>query len=95
MSAIRSAGKSCFARAVKPYDAIASLVSLLPWASRSPSPQPSPQGEGAHFDRVGKITERSFETNAGTYSPSPWGEGWGEGDRRVQTGMGVRLHRYG
>src|SRR5262245_2659437 len=46
--------------------------------SRFPSPQPSPQGEGAHVDSTERVAEPSIIRAVEAGSPSPWGEGWGE-----------------
>src|SRR5262245_50632076 len=61
-----------------------SISSYLVRARRSPSPQPSPRGEGAHFARAGGVTEPRNIRAVGNGSPSPWGEGWGEGDSDVR-----------
>src|SRR5437870_2049069 len=50
--------------------------------SRSPSPQPSPQGEGKSWPRLFESNRRC--KNGRPCAPSPWGESWGEGDRRVR-----------
>src|SRR5262245_21552610 len=64
------------------------------WKTRFPSPRPSPQGEGAHFDRAETATEPWTIRGVADGSPSPWGEGWGEGDRRVRM-HGILLSSYG
>src|SRR6266705_1272894 len=47
---------------------------------RSPSPQPSPQKRGSHdATPPGRSDADSAATGLGP--PSPWGEGWGEGER--------------
>src|SRR5690349_3635145 len=48
------------------------------------SRSPSPQGEGALFERAGRIIQRETIHAASNSAPSPGGEGWGEGDRRVR-----------
>src|SRR5438270_9900968 len=51
---------------------------------RSPSPQPSPQGEGESSSCSEQFAAfRSFVALANG-SPSPWGEGWGEGERACE-----------
>ena len=52
---------------------------------RSPSPRPSPPGRGRTIGRV--ATNRGIQASRATpdRAPSPWGEGWGEGERGRRT----------
>ena len=49
------------------------------WRSSPPPPPPSPQGEGELSATLGAKGD-PISLGART-APSPWGEGWGEGDR--------------
>src|SRR5205814_2814735 len=56
--------------------------------SRSPSPQPSPRRRGSLFRPRWKPSQNAdILLQCEMVLPLPWGEGWGEGERRVQ------LHR--
>src|SRR5438105_549627 len=60
-----------------------SLRTVLSHA-RSPSPQPSPQGEGEPFVSATKDRNAANGSEQDDDSPSPWVEGWGEGERIAQ-----------
>jgi hypothetical protein len=50
-----------------------------------PHPNPLPQERELRIAASGTVGEQSALPRVGTTSPSPWGEGWGEGGRRLST----------
>jgi len=50
-----------------------------------PHPNPLPQEREQAIAALGKATERWSLLDGGDASPSPWGEGWGEGDSSIAT----------
>lgn len=54
-----------------------------------PSPQPSPRAEGEAKRAVATLRRSAIRQLTGDRSPSPWGEGWGEGE------PGIRLPEPG
>ncbi len=58
-------------------------------------PVPLPRGEGTRFRPRWEFTKRWAFSNAGKSSPSPWGEGRGEGKRSFSTESFRRGERAG
>ena len=60
------------------------LEPVGPCAANSPSPRPSPQGEGGSSPVGRRIVWPGNVRGSGDASPSPRGEGQGEGERAVR-----------
>jgi 7-carboxy-7-deazaguanine synthase len=62
----------------RPFDSISATV---------PSPRPSPQGRGSEFDHVSTMADSSIIREEDVVSPSPGGEGRGEGGLKTSLGI--------
>src|SRR5436305_13467334 len=77
-------GESESGRGHCPLHASPALEPVGPCAAHSPSPRPSPQGEGGSSPIGWRIVCPGNVRGSGGASPSPRGEGRGEGEWVVQ-----------
>src|SRR5439155_10692712 len=77
-------GRMCCARGRCTLHASPPLEPVGRCAANSPSPHPSPQGEGGSSPVGRRIVCPGNVRGSGDASPSPRGEGRGEGERVVQ-----------